>query len=152
MFTVYATEYEKVRETQKAGNARTRRMQGIMDAVTQLAVLFSLNEEYPLGLFAEKTPGIRVVAICIAQTNPSNQQFDMVIEAIENALSPFEQFQALRLAQSIVEDLTLDQRKRLEHALTIQYGTPIHETDPSRLRIKNDLLSRILRADESAPA
>jgi hypothetical protein len=74
------------------------------------------------------------------------------LKPFKKALSPFEQFQALRLAQSLFDGLTLDQRKKLEHALTIQYGTPIHETDFSRLRIKNELLSRISRADESAPA
>jgi hypothetical protein len=56
MFKVYTTEYEKVRKPQKGGDARTRRMQNIMDAVVRLAVLFSVKEEYPWDSLPKRVP------------------------------------------------------------------------------------------------
>jgi hypothetical protein len=67
---------------------------------------------------------------------------DLAITAIKNAVSPFEQFHALLITRTLFDQATASQRRALLDALQIQEGTPIHESDPSRMLIKNDLLRR----------
>jgi hypothetical protein len=98
---------------------------------------------YPLRLFAESTPGARVVALAVAFAHPHPEHMDLAVEAIRNARSPFEQFHALRLAQRRFDLSSASQRDALDDALRHQEGVPIHESDPSRARIKNDLLRRL---------
>jgi hypothetical protein len=151
IFHNYALEYEKIRQTQKAGDERTRNMDTLVGAVSNLQRRLPDDPAYPLRLFAESTTGARVVALAVALTHPHPEHMDLAIEAIRNARSPFEQFHALRLAQRIFDLSSAPQHDALDDAIRHQEGVPIHESDPSRVRIKNDLLRRLDKESGGKP-
>jgi formylglycine-generating enzyme required for sulfatase activity len=140
VFHDYAKQYEQIRETQEAGAARTRRMTALVNAVGVSTVDLSVDSSYAPKLFKEQRPGTRLVALGIIEEKPSPQHFDIAVEAIENALSPFEQFHGLVIAQSLLDGANNEQRKRLSQALLSQRGVPIHEADPSRASRRRALL------------
>jgi hypothetical protein len=149
-FHDFAREYEHIRDTQKGGSARTARMTALVSRVIATCRAILLERSYAESLFSEGNQGARVVALAIAQAYPYPEHLDIAIAAIRKALSPFEQFQALQLARRTLDHSTASQRHALREALLFQEGTPIHASDPSRVRPKEDLLQRLADAERDA--
>jgi hypothetical protein len=145
IFHKYALEYEGIRQAQKSGNERTHNMTNLVRAVSNLQRNLPNDRTYPTRLFEEGTPGTRLVALAVALAHPYPEYLDLAIEAIRNARSPFEQFHALLLAQHTFDDSSAPQREALSYALQHPKGVPIHESDPSRVRIKSSLLRQLDR-------
>ena len=141
LFHAYATEYEQIRATNSPGNARTRMMNSLVSSIGATAKVIAPNPDYAGVLFSEGGVGLRLVAIAVANASPAATHMDIAIAAIRNSLSPFEQFHALRLARIAFEQSTELQRGALRKVLQVQEGTPIHESDLSRVLIRNELLS-----------
>ena len=112
----------------------------IRDAVRDLP----LESSYVPKLFQENRPGTRLVALALSEGKASLQHFDMAIDAIENALSPFEQYHGLFVARMLLDRANGEQRERLRQALLTQKGTVIHESDSSRADIKRALLTSLM--------
>lgn len=143
VFHDYANQYEKIRETLPGGPGRTRRMSSLVYEIGNVASDFAIEPSYAKKLFEEKRPGSRIVGLGIIEKTPSLQHIDIAIEAIENALSPFEQYHGLFIARMLLGRATGEQRERLRQALLTQRGTPIHESDRSRADIRRALLDSL---------
>ena len=143
VFHDYANRYENIRETQPGGPSRTRLMSSLVYEIGNVASDLEIESSYAKRLFEEKRPGCRLVALAIIEKKPSLQHIDIAIEAIENALSPFEQYHGLFIARMLLGRATGEQRERLRHALLAQRGTPIHESDRSRADIRRALLDSL---------
>ena len=143
VFHDYASQYEKIRETMPGGAGRTRRMSSLVHEIGNDSGDLPIEPSYAQKLFGEKRPGSRVVALGIIEGKPSLQHIDIAIEAIENALSPFEQYHGLFVARMLLGRATGEQRERLRQALLTQKGTAIHESDASRADIKRALLTSL---------
>ena len=142
VFNDYARRYEELRDTHPAGGKRTGLMNGLVAQIRTTASDLPLDAFYAQQFFREGGPGKRLVALAIAYAGPRPEHMDLAIAAIQNALSPFEQYHALRLATALFDQATTAQRRALLYALRNQEGTPIHDSDPSRFVLKNDLLGR----------
>jgi len=150
MLRCYGLQYEQVRETQKAGGARTQRMTTIVSAIMDSCRTFPIDQDYARTLYAEGTQGARVVALAIAQVRSQPQHMELAVETIANSLSPFEQFQALVLARLVFDQSSRAQHVLLRQALLSPSGVPIHDTDPSRWKLKDDLLNRLAKSGSDA--
>jgi len=150
IFTGYGKLYEQIRATQDAGDARTRRMTQLVAEVRKAYDQFPLDADCERHLFWEGGAGNRVVALAIAQQRRHPEDMDLATEAIANALSPFEQFHALLLARVVFDQSTSAQRAALRAALLSPRGTPIHESDPSRVTIRDELLRRLAHSTNTA--
>jgi hypothetical protein len=142
IFSDYARQYEQIRKTYKGGNQRTGMMNSLVAQIRSTATELPIDS-YAQEFFAQRGPGKRLVALAIAYARPSPKDMRLAIAGIKNAISPFEQFHALRLATLLFDQSTAAQRRSLLQALRIQEGIPIDETDPSRFVLKNDLLGRL---------
>jgi formylglycine-generating enzyme required for sulfatase activity len=143
VFHDYAKQYEKIRETQPAGPSRTRKMSSLVSEIGNVGSDLPIEESYAQKLYEEKRPGTRLVALAIIEKKPSLKHINVAIDAIEDALSPFEQYHALVVARILLDRANGEQRGRLLHALLTQRGTPIHESDPSRSDLKKALLTSL---------
>jgi hypothetical protein len=139
----YARQFEHIRAAQKSGPARTERMTAVLTSVMDSCRVFPPDQGYAHRLFADGAPGLRIVALGIAQFQPQSADMDIAIQTIANSLSPFEQYQALRLARLTVEESNASQRTALRKALLSQNGISIHDTDPSRWKIRDELLRKL---------
>jgi hypothetical protein len=139
----YARQYEHLRETQPAGNRRTAAMSALFRDITKTLRNVPPDDSYARDLFTEGRPGTRLVALAAVEVHPHPEGLDMAIAAIKNALSPFEQFHALVVVRSMLDNSTEGQKVALREALLFQEGTPIHDTDPSRASIKKELLKSL---------
>jgi len=143
MLRAYGQQYEQIRATQDSGPARTKSMTAVLTGVMDSCRAFPLEQDYAQKLYAEGKPGLRVVALGIAQFHPQPEHMDLAVQTIANSLSPYEQFQALRLARLTFDLSGATQREALRRALLSQDGTPIHDTDSSRWKIKDELLNQL---------
>lgn len=142
VFSDYANEYEDLRNEYPGGDRRTGLMNALVSRITRSARELALEPSYAPSFFTQGGAGQRVVGLAIADANPAPEHVEIAIIAIRKALSPFEQYHALRLARTLLDKVTPTQRGALLNALQIQEGTPIPESDASRMFIKTDLLRR----------
>lgn len=147
VFHDYANQYEKIRETQPAGPGRTRKMSSLVYEIGNVGSDLPIEASYAQRLYEEKRPGTRLVALGIIEKKPSLRHINTAIDAIENALSPFEQYHGLFVAKMLFDRATGEQRERLRQVLLTQRGIPIHESDRSRADLKSALLTSL--KDES---
>jgi formylglycine-generating enzyme required for sulfatase activity len=153
VFHDYANRYEKIRETQESGSERTRRMNSLVSEIGTAAIDLPVEASYVRKLFDEQRPGTRLVALSIVEKKPIPQLIDIAIDAIGNALSPFEQYHALLVAQMALKRASKQLKIKLSQALVLPRGIPIHESDPSRANLKRTLLGLLKdeRESESEP-
>jgi len=143
VFHDYANQYEKIRETQPGGEGRTRLMSSLVYEIRNAGRDLPTESSYVQKLFEENRPGTRLVALAIIEGKQSLRHIDIAIHAIEDALSPFEQYQGLFAAKMLLDGANGEQRERLRQALLIQRGTPIHDSDSSRADLKKALLTSL---------
>lgn len=139
----YARQYDQLRESTPPGNTRTGLMNSLFKDIVDSSRTLPVESSYARDLFAEGMPGTRLAALAVAEARPYPEAIDMAIAAIRNALSPFEQYHALRLARRGFKNSTEDQQTSLREALLFQEGVPIHDDDASRMSIKEELLKRL---------
>jgi cellulose synthase operon protein C len=168
-FRDYARQYEQLRTTNPPGPRRTGLMNSLVSRISSTVHLVSPDPSCANKLFQEGNipgplstegshageinqgnAGLRLVAIAIAEADSNPGHMDMAIAAIKNAISPFEQFHALQVARNLVEDSTAEQRRALRDALEFPVGTPIHDSDPSRRLMKDELLKLLLEIPDEA--
>jgi hypothetical protein len=149
IFHDYARQYETIRSTQPASDSRTRNMGALVATVSGLQRRLPFDRTYATRLFAEKSSGARVVALAVAVATPYPEHLELAIAAIRDALSPFEQFHALRLAQNLLQYATGAQREALAAALRQQNGVRISRSDRSRYDLSVQLLELLQKSSGS---
>jgi hypothetical protein len=114
-----ARQYEESREL-PAGSLRTAEMERIVSMARQAAVNAPWTSEQVRAIFEEGNPGSRIFALGLMQGNPSFADFSMVLDAIADSRSAFEQYQGLRLARMLLDGLSDAERQALREAVTAQ--------------------------------
>jgi Cdc6-like AAA superfamily ATPase len=136
-----ARSYEAIRRAMKPGDNRTRRMDNLVTQVRDLASDLQLDPPFAERFFSRGKEGDRVVGLGVAQASPKPENISLAIEAIGMARTPFEQFHGLVLASSL-DELSQELQVKLGEALLSPKGVPIHESDPSRSRLRDRLLKK----------
>jgi hypothetical protein len=138
-----ARRYEQLRKSSAPSYKRTELMNSLFRDIVGSSHTLLVDGSHARDLFAEGRPGTRIAALAVAEARPYPEAMDMAIAAIKNAVSPFEQYHALRLASLMFNDSTESQRAALRESLLLQEGIPIHDTDTSRTSIKKELLKKL---------
>jgi hypothetical protein len=153
--TSLARQYETIRETMPGGSERTFKMSQIVSEARGLAAGARLDPQTLTGLFQGPGDGDRLVTLALIQARPEPAQVPIVVDAIENARSPFEQYHALSAARGLASALSLDDRKRLAVAIEKRMGVhltgvAIDRRDRSRLLLAQQVLAALeLRGERS---
>jgi hypothetical protein len=144
-----AEDYETVRRTMPSSMNRTREMSVLVEQA-QAAVRASGDVDGwlrdLLARFGQLGDGGRVMALAAVRARPVvPEAIGAVGSGIVEARSPFEQYQGLRAAQSLVPLLTASQRQDLkavvERALAGQASIPLTGSD--REAVARDLLRQL---------
>jgi hypothetical protein len=115
-----ARAYEKERRSPPSAH-RTARMEAIV-ASARLLGTSGLSRDEVRRRFASGGDGDRVVALVAMQANPVLADVDVILEAIGNSRSAFEQYHALLALDAVKEQLTADQRRGAEAVIDQQRG------------------------------
>jgi hypothetical protein len=90
---------EATRGSMNAGDERTRRMTAVVQALRREVGARPFEEDLPLDrFFSSGRPGDRIAGIASAQASPRMLYVPMALESIQRALSAFEQYHGMVLA------------------------------------------------------
>jgi hypothetical protein len=143
-----AREYESIRKNMTSGYRRTQKMGEILAQARALASRAQFSSREIRRVFEADTDGNRLVAIGFIQALLSVDCFDIVLLAIRKPRSPFEQYHALRAAESMLPLLSNDLKKQLRDTLEYQRsgeeGTWINpQTAHDRWQLSGSILEKI---------
>jgi len=138
-----ATEYEQLRATAPSGPSRTAQMDDLASRARELAATASFTQEDVHRTFESGTEGRRVMALALMQGDASLADFDIVLNAITDSRSAFEQYVALGVANLMVASLNPAQRTHLSEALESDSVRQKMAEDASRSRIASRILDRL---------
>lgn len=144
-----AAQYEEVRAKLKAGSDRTRIMNELVGRVAVFAEEVDL-QTIPQELFARDRDGLRLIALALIEPSPAPAHLDLALASIRKPRSPFEQYHALVIVESLFPSLDQERREAAAQAIQGQIGKTITESDPSRWNIARDLL-QVARASSRSP-
>lgn len=140
-----AVRYEQVRATQLPGDERTFLMTRIVAQARAFALGLRLPEDDARRYFAQGTEGARIIALAIVQAQPSAVLLDIVLDAIAESKSAFEQFHAIRALDALLPQLSPMQKQKARAVLEQQRqpGGWITPDDPSRWDYSGYLLEEL---------
>ena len=135
-------EYESIRKRMKGGDARTEMMNLLVGRAQVLA------SQRDAGAVAEKvfsrgTDGSRVVGLALARIDTRRQHIELALSGITTSRSPFEQYHALLLAESLLPSLHPTTMPLLQAAIGSQLEKTIRKDDPSRWIVAQRLIKKL---------
>jgi hypothetical protein len=108
-----ASEYRTVRGSMPPGPARTMAMELVVAHARQLAMEQNFDPSEVRRLLQEGNDEERVTALAMMQAEPELRDVDTVLTAIERSHTPFEQYHALLLADTMLDDLNAQDKQHL---------------------------------------
>ena len=148
-----AREYQETRRTMPASSTRTEQMAGLINPAADLAK--NVSDVGPLArqLFETGDDGGRVLALTLLLRRPLPENtFDLIVQAIRNPKSQFEQYRALMAADVATRQLGPADRAPLKEAIDVQRsgveGTIINSRDRSRWDLSAKILHSISGLDD----
>ena len=141
-----ATRYDQVRASLQSGPSRTAQMDDLASRARELATTGGFTQEDVHRTFESGTEGRRAMALALMQGDPSLADVDIVLSAITDSRSAFEQYTALGVANLMVASLNTDQRDRLVQALENPEVRDKMASDPSRMRVADRIRQRLDQA------
>ncbi|HEY4313348.1 MAG TPA: P-loop NTPase fold protein [Pirellulales bacterium] len=135
----FAVEYEKVRKTQAPGDRRTAEMDAIVLRIRSAALKAAIEFDEIVGWF-QGSDGQRIVALACLQAAPSPEGLPLLLTAIGDPRSPFEQYHAMIATDLVKTQLNEDSIRRLLGTLESQLPVLEKSNDSSRLRLLRGLL------------
>lgn len=140
-----AREYEEIRENMEPSRERTLRM------TTAMAEARAAARAAPLPLIDLRTmlssnhDGERVIALALVQDQPDTRLLDLILPAISESRSAFEQYQALGAMFELVPMFGRDQREAAIRTLSAALADSARDirSDASRHRMVEALLNAL---------
>ena len=142
--TVVGSRYEDLRSSEPSSWDRTSRMEGLLREARALDTDV-LGPADVARIFDERTDGGRIAALALAEAAPRLATADMLVSAIGESRSSFEQYHGLMAARAALGHLDAGARARLRATLETVLDGPLgdHSSDRRILarRILDDLAS-----------
>lgn len=133
----YARAYDEVRATTPPSDERTLRMTTITAEARAMASAVPLTTTDLQNMLSSDRDGDRVIALAVVQDQPDPRLLPLVMSAIRESRSAFEQYQALGAAFEMIRHLNEDERKELRDVLDAALEDPTRGIgeDASRARL-----------------
>ena len=143
-----ADEYQEIRDSMESSPERTFRMTQLVAEARGLAASAQIDAMSLSGQWLSPKDGNRVVVLAVIQARPESSHVPIVVDAIAEAHSPFEQYQALLAAERLMRLMNDAQRASLKNAIQGRMspdaaGVRIDRSDSSRWRRSWDLLDQL---------
>ena len=144
--------YDHVRRSQPPSADRTRLLDGLAAEVRAAAAATPFDPTEVATWFTDGSDSLRFVALNLMLVRPDKQYFVAVLEGIEHSRSGFEQYYALRVARSIVDQLSPVARDVLRRTVEQALRKPRLHDDPSRRSVAEEIVKRSRAPAPPAPA
>lgn len=141
-----AQRYELIRQTMPSGRARTREMGGLVAQTQSLALHLQDVPRVARSHFESGTDGGRLVGLALSRAKPHVSNFQIALDGIAGSRSAFEQYQALRAVEGLVDDLSPDQARQLSNTILDQQSagdSKFITRDSDRYPIATRILQRL---------
>ena len=112
-----ATDYERVRESERSGPRRTVMLEDQIRRARSQAGSREHDAASVAKMFIDGTEGERIAALGTMQADHSVADANVIVSGIENSRSAFEQWHALVLASDVWDALTEEDRAKVLHAI-----------------------------------
>lgn len=107
------------------------------------AAQFAPQELY--GIFSRGSQASRIVALALAQVDPTSASLPMALEATSRPRSPWEQYLALLILEALVPSLTPGQRQEVRTAIEEQRGSRVGQYITRENAGRWEVASRVIR-------
>ena len=142
-----AGTYAQTRRSMRGGPERTRILDDVMRQARELAGSTDLDPSEIWTWFDQGADEARVIALGLMEGDGRLRDFFCALDAIEQPRSPFEQYYGLRVACTMVPELSELEREWLAAAISQARRSKGFGTDTSRMSVSCD----ISRALDEAP-
>ncbi|HEY9735678.1 MAG TPA: hypothetical protein V6D06_05320, partial [Trichocoleus sp.] len=115
-----AREYEEVRRVMPSGSDRTFRLREIAARIRSMAAEAHYSPSEIWRLFSQGSEGLRIASLEMLHRHPYPECFSLVVDAISQPRSAFEQFSALKTAEKMLPAMTSDQMEQLRQVIVDQ--------------------------------
>jgi hypothetical protein len=136
------SRYERLRTTEPAGWQRTSRMEGVLREARAIDTE-GLAASDVAGIFSSGSDGNRIVALALVERRPALATADLLVDAIVHSRSTFEQYHALVAAESSLDHLSAEERRRVLAAVESVLAGPLGEKSSDRRTVARRLLERL---------
>lgn len=140
------SRYEQLRTTEPSGWDRTARMEQLLREARALDTEI-LTASQVAGIFASGSDGDRVTALALIERNPRLATADVLVDAITNSRSAFEQYHALVAADRALDSLLDEERMRIRDAVESLLAGPIGQKTSDRRTAAQRILKRFTTAE-----
>ena len=137
-----AGEYRTVRGSMPEGRAGTLAMERLMDRARRLAAEEAIPANVVIGWLRDGSEAERITALAMMQAQPALREWDVVLAAIKDPRSAFEQYHAMRLAKQMLADLNGEQQQCLAEVLKDEQSQHF-PFDRGRRRLSEEILDSL---------
>ena len=137
-----ASEYRAVRGSMRAGTERTMALERIVDRARRLATEQSFEPGEVIRWLRDGSDEERVTALAMMEAQPELRNFEAVLAAISDSRSPFEQYHAMRVAESMIADLDTRERRALAEVIKRARGLRFRH-DTGRWQLSEQILDTL---------
>ncbi len=134
--------YERLRTSEPSGWDRTSRMEATLRDARALGAEV-LTPSDVAEIFGTGTDGNRIAALALIEGNPRLGTAGVLVEAILNSRSTFEQYHALVAAESAVDHLSAEDRSRVREAVESVLSGSLGDRSSDRRTVARRLLERL---------
>jgi hypothetical protein len=142
-----AREYEDIRGRMRSGNERTAAMESVAGRARSLARDAGFGTDELVAQLGSKTAGDRVVGLAAIEATGDHGTFEAVLDAVNAAHTPFEQYHALQALESLRPSLGDEERLRVTSVLEDPALTKKMGSDADRTRLRSRILEGISSDD-----
>jgi hypothetical protein len=136
------SRYERLRSTEPSGWDRTSRMEGVLREARRLDAS-ALTPADVEGIFDTGSEGNRVVALALIERSPRLASADILVDAIVNSRSTFEQYHGLLAAEGALDELSAEERSAVGEAVESVLAGPLGERSSDRRTVARRVLERL---------
>jgi len=133
--------YEEVRATQEPGWDRTSRMEAVLHDARALDTE-PLTAAAVTRIFRNGSAGDRIAALALIEADPRLATADVLVEAILNSRTAFEQYHALIGAEGAFGHLSGADRERILEAVKAELTGRLGETSSDRRTVARRIMDR----------
>lgn len=140
--TLVGARYDDLVSTEPSGWERTSRMEGILREARALDTDV-LGPADVAQIFATGTDGSRIAALALAEADPRLATVDMLVSAIAESRSSFEQYHGLVAAEGALRHLRPEDRERLRASIESVLAGPLGERSSDRRTVARRILAEL---------
>ena len=136
------SRYERLRSSEPSGWERTSRMEGVLREARALDAQ-ALSAQDVAGIFATGTEGSRIVALALIEDSPRLATTHVLVDAIIDSRSTFEQYHGLVAAEQAVDVLSPEDRRTVREAVESVLARGLGDKPSDRRTVARRLLERL---------